>query len=280
MAAIRSSRRHPATDSQNVLTTKTNSISASTGDRAKDKSPTKPSVVFSDVIEISSDEDEPPAPLSHKRKLPPSDTATVSQLERELKKLKEDNARLARENTQLAQKQNQSECELELYRKERGTGRLDISDLEDHISCEICTLKLWAPCILPDCGHVFCQSCLQDWFSTTLAQHMTTYPHYNVNQRLPRFIEEATNLYPQHAAELLQRYAGLIPPKPGYTCPTCRASVKSRPIEDYSLKAVVRTVAKAAREDSPKQPRPQINRGRRRGGPVNDGPWDGFFPKT
>ncbi|KAL0072785.1 hypothetical protein AAF712_000548 [Marasmius tenuissimus] len=278
MAAARSSRRVPVSDPQNVLTTKTNSTSASTRNRAKDKSATKPPVFFSDVIEISSDEDESPAPLSQKRKIQPSDTATVSKLERELKKLKEDNARLAKENTQLAQKQTQSECELELYRKEKGSGRLDISDLEDHISCEICTLKLWTPCILPDCGHVFCQSCLQDWFSTTLAQHMTTYPHYDVNQRLPRFIEENINLHPHYTAEL-QRYAGLIPPKPQYTCPTCRAPVKSRPIEDYSLKAVVRTVAKAAREDSPKQPRPQTNRGRRRGGPVNDGPWDGFFPK-
>ncbi|KAL0581803.1 hypothetical protein V5O48_000171 [Marasmius crinis-equi] len=243
--------------------------SAPSIDKNKGKSTAKP-LVFTDVIEISSDEDEGPQLPQKRKPPPPANSASLSRLEKEVKKLKEENARLA-------QKQAQSEKELERHKKEKekNTIRLDVSDLEELISCEICTMKLWTPCILSGCGHTFCQSCLQDWFSTTLAQHMTTYPHYDVNQRLPTFVQDAVDLQPQYAPLFLQQYAPALPPQPPYTCPTCRAPVKSRPIEDYSLKAVVRTVAKAQRESSPRKPPPPA---RRRG--REEGPWDGFFPRA
>lgn len=63
-------------------------------------------------------------------------------------------------------------------------------------------------------------------------------------------------------------------PQPCYTCPTCRDPVKTAPIEAFSLKHVVRTVAQAEGETSPKRATSHGTNPRR-----NDGPWDGFFPK-
>ncbi|TFY75209.1 hypothetical protein EWM64_g8803 [Hericium alpestre] len=60
------------------------------------------------------------------------------------------------------------------------------TELLDNVStCEICQDRMWKPATLTDCGHTFCQHCLTDWFSTTLAQHMTAHPLYNPNTAPP-----------------------------------------------------------------------------------------------
>jgi hypothetical protein len=168
------------------------------------------------------------------------------------------------------------------------------------MDCEICTSRMWEPysyavflksipfpapfvlstsssCSLPDCGHIFCLSCLQDWFGTTLAQFMNANPHYNVNQarNIPHLQLLFQNLaqnphaaaHPQVAAML----ANLLPPSPHYTCPTCREPVRTRPIEVFALKAIIRVVTAAAGESSPKK---TINKNSK----AKAGPWDGFFP--
>ncbi|KAF9268798.1 hypothetical protein L218DRAFT_531260 [Marasmius fiardii PR-910] len=260
----RRSSKHSAQPTRNLNSKVLLPSSRQTGTKTRGKPP----VVFADVIEISSDEEEDRPPPPTKRKDPPKSSADVAHLERELKRLREENAALTRKHTESRQ-------ELEICRKEKNKNSMtiDVSELEDFITCEICALKLWTPCILPDCGHTFCQTCLQDWFSTTLLQHMQTHPHYTPNQRLPANIQHMIAIAPQ----LLHQYVGLLPPQPNYTCPTCRASVKSRPTESFSLKAVVRAVAKVQRESSPRKL--TTNRGTGRGTASNDGPWDGFFPR-
>jgi len=146
--------------------------------------------------------------------------------------------------------------------------------LEEHITCEICTLRLWFPYMyvgtllaliisaiynepqtsfafvhsLPGCGHTFCQSCLQDWFSTNLSNHRHDFPTYNQNQ------------YHQ--------------PQPQYTCPTCRQVVRAKPAEDFVLKAIVRTLASGSGERSPKKYSSPTRTGV---GAAKGGPWDVFF---
>jgi hypothetical protein len=128
---------------------------------------------------------------------------------------------------------------------------------------------------LPDCGHVFCQTCLQDWFNTTLAHFSATHPHYDANnpvlhlQAFPRALQAAA--YQQ---------------APQYTCPTCRAIVQNRPVEVFALKALVRTVATAVGESSPAKPPavPNLRAGKNRVQGVQAvvqavGPWDRFFPR-
>ena len=143
----------------------------------------------------------------------------------------------------------------------------------------------WSACLAPShmltsaplrlmCGHTFCLDCLQDWFSTALAQHMTEYPNWHPNP--PAFIQyrqlmvQNPHLRRTVEAELARAMAEI--PQPKYTCPSCRAAVKSCPIEAFALKAVVRTVAEAEGVTSPPRNQPR--------GPRRDDPWSGFFPKS
>jgi hypothetical protein len=123
------------------------------------------------------------------------------------------------------------------------------------------------------CGHTFCQSCLEDWLSTTLAQHMTAHPNYNVNPPVPAHLRG----HPAHVQQQARlQFVHMQPPPPPYTCPTCRQAVKSEPAEAYAMKAIVRTIANAMGETSPRKAAPP-----RRNDPIvaREGPWDGFFPK-
>ena|SRR5579863_7208205 len=101
---------------------------------------------------------------------------------------------------------------------------------------------------LTSCGHTFCQGCLSDWFSTTLAQHR-------------------------------QSGGRGLPP---YTCPSCRFPVRTPPIQNFSFKRVVRLAAESRGESSPRKPPvppppvpPPRGRGPRRDHP--SGPFDVFF---
>lgn len=177
-----------------------------------------------------------------------------------------------------------------------------LQNLEDSINCEICTLKLWSPfmcvldtCIscydsatnnmylysLPECGHVFCMSCLQDWFSTTLAQHMTAHPNYVLNPPIPAHLRQIAmqarvgnnpHLQMQLELQVAQYRIMQNAPRPVYSCPTCRETVKNKPVEVFALKSVVRTISNAIGESSPKK---EPVRGNMR---AATGPWDGYFP--
>jgi hypothetical protein len=134
---------------------------------------------------------------------------------------------------------------------------------------------------LPECGHTFCQSCLVDWFNTTLAQHMTAYPNYNHNIHNQPFNTLVTdciahrNMNPhiQFHLQALLPHLQLEVPAPQFTCPTCRKQVKTRPVEDFALKSIVRAIAGAAGESSPKK---QGGRQRSGAGRPQD-TWEGFF---
>ncbi|KAL4977616.1 hypothetical protein BDW66DRAFT_132065 [Aspergillus desertorum] len=64
-----------------------------------------------------------------------------------------------------------------------------LGDLEKELTCSICTDLLFQPLTLLDCLHTFCGSCLKEWFYTQASRRSSS-------------------------------------TTPGYTCPSCRASVR------------------------------------------------------
>lgn len=260
------------------------SSSGTSKERSKRKAPPSP-VVGGDILEImsSAEDDEVRASRPPSKKPTSAEVATLQKklklVQMEAKKELEaanyrgdvigrDFARMVEENKQL---------KASIVAKST-KAMLDVSQLEDSISCEICTMKMWSPYILPECGHVFCQSCLSDWFSTTLDQHLAIHPNYVLNPPVPHHLRQLANqvrsnpnnphLRPQLDALIVQHRTVSLVQQPVYTCPVCREQVKNKPVEDFALKSVVRVVAGATGENSPTKK----THGRGRAGP-----WDRFF---
>ncbi|KAJ6481685.1 hypothetical protein C8R45DRAFT_309828 [Mycena sanguinolenta] len=183
----------------------------------------RPVIVNSgDIIEISSDEDDEP--------IAPRTNSVATKLQARIQQLERENACIKKENAEIKKQQ-----------------MAVTADLEDQITCEVCSAKLWTPYIL-NCGHTFCAQDLENWFSTSLKQHLTRYPHYNVH-----YAHQGYNMFQQL-------------PAPLYTCPKCREKVCSRPIQNFAVKGLVRAVAGQMGENSPKKPTDPKNL------------WNRFFP--
>ncbi|KAI0071712.1 hypothetical protein K474DRAFT_1686946 [Panus rudis PR-1116 ss-1] len=235
-----------------------------------------------EIVEISSDEETVPPPVAS--------SSAAAALQVQVKALQEENARLKLQ-------QVVSCCSLALKRRPVRRDKLrywrscDIMDrgliwcslqdellksFEERLSCEICVGLMWSPYLL-SCGHTFCLSCLQDWFSTTLAKHMTENPAYNPNppvlQQYHAFLRHPhiTPIQRREVEESIQRLLTSMK-HPTYTCPTCREPIKDKPTEVYIVKEMVRAVAEKQGVPSPKRQMPPR-------GTKLEGPWDGFFPK-
>ena len=121
---------------------------------------------------------------------------------------------------------------------------------------------------LPGCGHTFCQKCLCEWFDTTLRNFLIAHPHYNPNNPMPGFTNLAAYILNNPAFANHPGLANRLPAQPQYTCPECRVSVKTRPVENFAMKEFVRMTVEA--KDGHPPPTPPRPRG---------SPWDGFFPQ-
>jgi hypothetical protein len=156
---------------------------------------------------------------------------------------------------------------------------LNYSQLEDSINCEICLHKMWTPYILPECGHIFCASCLKNWFSTILVQHTKEYPTFALNPPFPAQLRNLAtqvrnepSLRTQLELQVAEYRATQDTPQPTYTCPACREVVKNKPAEVFALKSVVGAVSKAMGETGPSKGNAKGKKGARRES------WDEFFP--
>src|ERR1700687_6005597 len=107
-------------------------------------------------------------------------------------------------------------------------------------------------CRLPECGHIFCVSCLTVWFSTTLAEHQKAYPEFALNPPFPAELRELSaevrhepSLRREFELQVAEYNATQTIPQPAYTCPTCREMVRNKPAEVFALKNVVGTISNA-----------------------------------
>ncbi|TEB37489.1 hypothetical protein FA13DRAFT_912309 [Coprinellus micaceus] len=234
--------------------------------RTKAKQKAIPHPMATEVIEISSDEDEDLLP-KRRPVAPPKSNAT--DLRKDAQRLKEANDLLKTQYKGLQKEleaQKEKTRSLEIQKRTGGSSeiKLDPSDVEDIIACNVCTNTMFVPWILPGCGHTFCQKCLSDWFDTTLRNFLVGHPGYNMN-----------NPGPHHFGYLMQhpqlanhpQLAHLIPPRPEYACPECRTPVKSRPVENFAMKSFV-TLCHTATHG---RPPPAV--------PRRGSPWEGFFPQ-
>ncbi|KAJ7164987.1 hypothetical protein C8R46DRAFT_301771 [Mycena filopes] len=173
----------------------------------------RPTINSGEIIEISSDKDDEPV-------IPRAVATATSKLKERIRELEKENERVRKENAEIKKRQ------------------MVTADLEDQVTCEVCSCKMWSPFILPDCGHTFCQTDLENWFAAALKVHRNAYPYYNVNA------PAVLNIYGQ----MQQQF-----PLPAYSCPKCREKVRSKPIQNFALKSLVRAVAEQSGETSPKK---------------------------
>ncbi|KAF8883718.1 hypothetical protein BD779DRAFT_1539141 [Infundibulicybe gibba] len=156
---------------------------------------------------------------------------------------------------------------------------LDESVIEDHLCCEVCMNEMWVPYLLPDCGHTFCQTCLQDWFDSILVQHITTHPHYDLNQPnvllMPQITAALRGMPSARDPQIQHLLMQLNSQHPQYTCPTCCKPVHGRPVENFALKALVQIITSVRGESSPEKAANPKGKGVTR----RNEPWSGFFPQ-
>ncbi|KAJ3712089.1 hypothetical protein DFJ43DRAFT_1167160 [Lentinula guzmanii] len=227
------------------------------------------------IIVISDSDDDDvlfaPRPPSLKRK-----NSSELPLERDLTKLKKESDEHKKKETLLRSELVGFQNELALLRSPltnaaSSKAHVPMSKIEVSVACEVCMIKMWTPYIL-ECGHTYCQSCLQNWFSQTLVQHMTAHPNHNPNQ-------------PPHGAEMHLAYGQYYHymPQPQYTCPTCRKQVRNPPVENFNLKKVVRAVASVQGEASPKKAETgssqKQGKAKSKALAEREDPWSGFFRK-
>lgn len=85
---------------------------------------------------------------------------------------------------------------------------------------------------LAECGHTFCQSCLYNWFYTLsprprIPEHILA-QHYHA-------IREAIRLMQEQDKRKHRRF---------FSCPTCRAVIRTKPLKVLLLQDIVASVIK------------------------------------
>ncbi|KAM5536824.1 hypothetical protein V8D89_009542 [Ganoderma adspersum] len=115
-----------------------------------------------------------------------------------------------------------------------------VSSLQQSLSCQICLDLMHRPYALAPCGHSACYQCLVNWFKAP-----------------------PPDVPPDEVVSVLHRKK---------TCPHCRAIVRDRPIEIWSLKEMVATLVKSGLATGFYNTAPDAPEGG-----ANADPWAGIF---
>jgi hypothetical protein len=110
------------------------------------------------------------------------------------------------------------------------------------LTCQICLDVMHKPYALAPCGHVACYDCLVQWFNAPTADN---------RPGVPAIVRKKT-------------------------CPHCRAVVRDRPAEIWTVKNLAHLIVKSGLANVPPHPEAQANVDR----PADVDPWDGIFRKS
>ncbi|KAL6307215.1 hypothetical protein BKA93DRAFT_727629 [Sparassis latifolia] len=136
---------------------------------------------------------------------------------------------LRKEVTNLTKSEKERSKEIESMRNQNKKSDEIVANFEATLTCPICTDVLSKPHGLSPCGHVLCQTCLQEWFRSAPVDDDDMYDD-------------------EDPPSILDRKK---------TCPSCRASVLSRPIPLFLVKSLVSDVEKAKTPaNTPRRPSP------------------------
>ncbi|OAX43737.1 hypothetical protein K503DRAFT_853104 [Rhizopogon vinicolor AM-OR11-026] len=117
-----------------------------------------------------------------------------------------------------------------------------LNNISQALTCQICLDIMYKPFALAPCGHVACYDCLVQWFNAPLAD----------NQPAPPAIVRKK------------------------TCPHCRAVVRDRPAEIWTIKNLAHIIEKSGLLSMPSHDKAEGNADR----PADADPWDGIFRKS
>ena len=88
-----------------------------------------------------------------------------------------------------------------------------------------------------ECGHVFCLCCIIKWFDDTHVRYLNSHPGYTPLSPYFKQVLQRPFAFPRDFSRVSKHVAQH--PGPQYTCPSCRAAVTRRPVEDFKVKALV-----------------------------------------
>ncbi|KAI0788708.1 hypothetical protein C8Q75DRAFT_719030 [Abortiporus biennis] len=222
---------------------------ASRKDRSRSRDTSQRKTLATDV-EISDDEQE-----DLKRYTGPLAAADMIRMRKELetsrKQLHISEKKIIKQNKEIeklkrelatAQQSNTQHCQtIEKYKTQTKKSDEVINAIEGHINCSVCMDLMHKPHGLSPCGHVLCQECLQSWFRAA--------------------VPDEDEMYDDEAGDFL-----LYKKK---TCPVCRSTVRSRPIQLFVIKSIASTLRKVKTvPGSPQRASPV---------PDEEDPWKGIF---
>ncbi|KDQ63340.1 hypothetical protein JAAARDRAFT_375060 [Jaapia argillacea MUCL 33604] len=130
--------------------------------------------------------------------------------------------------------------------RESSKQRAVISQLQESLTCTLCSELYTRPCFLSPCGHVACQNCLLKWFTASASAP--------VGQR-PRRSEQVVNK----------------------TCPFCRVTVKDKPVEAWGMKDMVACLVRSGLAGSADR---GDAGGRGQLDLLSGDPWNGIFGRS
>lgn len=148
------------------------------------------------------------------------------------------------------------------------------------LTCQICLLLMSRPFALAPCGHVLCHGCLVNWFSNEPAaplgqavQQAEPPPAPAEGAGVNSGADNQGAAAAPAPASAARRPAPLIRRKK--TCPHCRAVVREKPVEVWSIKDMVSAVVRSGLAD------PDAVPAELQGGGASEAtadPWKDIFP--